>query len=547
MTTTTMTIIALVIWGFGYLVVSAHLQKKYFIYKPDRMVPAIQFRDDVDFYPAHIVSLFGDHWASIAGGSPLAGGATGPYWGVLPAFLYITIGNIFLGSPHDYATMHLSVRKEGMTIGLLIKDLIGERASKLGVFLGWASIAAFTATFMSSLPALFVSTPTLTIPTLVFTIIGVIMGFMIYKVGLPLMLVSILGIVVELISVWVGLRVPILMSNNFWFVVFVVYPILSACLPAWVLVEPKNFLSFCLIVIGCLALFIGGVVGNLPLQIPLFIANSAKGPVWPMLFLTISCGALTGMHSFWTTGYTSRRIPDEKYVRVVGYAGEVLEGVTAYIALACACVLPLATYLEYIAKGWIFILQNGYSVICGKVFPFVSFDTWKVFGGLLGSIFMITTLESGARNMRIFLLELVGFIRNKPITASYAKWVSASISMLACAALCKSGTWFYIWVLFPCLSGLLACNSFMVVILWLKLVGRPQTYFWYALWITMFVVAIPGSAYLTWTYIVTKTYYLAWIPALAIVFVAIFFHDFWVRLKGMTPEEIAIASAKENE
>jgi hypothetical protein len=104
-----------------------------------------------------------------------------------------------------------------------------------------------------------------------------------------------------------------------------------------------------------------------------------------------------------------------------------------------------------------------------------------------------------------------------------------------------------VWILFPALSSLLACNSFMVVIVWLKLVGRPQTYWWVALWLTTFGIAIPGSAYLTWTYIATKTYYLAWIPALAIIFVAIFVHDFFARLKAMSPEEIAIATAKENE
>ena len=98
-------------------------------------MPAVEFRDDIDFYPANPVTLFGDHWASIAGGAPLAGGATGAMWGFLPAFLYITVGNVFLGSPHDYATMHLSMRKQGKTIGGLISELISERAGKMGVFL----------------------------------------------------------------------------------------------------------------------------------------------------------------------------------------------------------------------------------------------------------------------------------------------------------------------------------------------------------------------------------------------------------------------------
>jgi len=144
-TTTTLTIAALIIWTFGMLFVSGYLQRVYLKYKSGRKVPAIELRDDVDFYPAKPSTLFGDHWASIAGGAPLAGGATGPIWGFLPAFLYTTFGNIFLGSPHDYATMHLSMRKKGKTIGGLIQELISQRAGKMGVFLGWFSIAAFTA------------------------------------------------------------------------------------------------------------------------------------------------------------------------------------------------------------------------------------------------------------------------------------------------------------------------------------------------------------------------------------------------------------------
>jgi carbon starvation protein len=172
--------------------------------------------------------LFGDHWASIAGGAPLAGGATGPMWGFLPAFLYITLGNIFLGSPHDYATMHLSMRKKGNTIGLLIKELISERAGKMGVFLGWCSIAAFCATFLTALAKLFVATPELTLPTLAFTVSGVIMGFFIYKGGMSVFKATIFGIIVVGICVVLGLKYPIKLDYWVWFAIFVIYPVISA-------------------------------------------------------------------------------------------------------------------------------------------------------------------------------------------------------------------------------------------------------------------------------------------------------------------------------
>ncbi|MGR6836704.1 carbon starvation CstA family protein [Syntrophomonas erecta] len=546
LTTTTLTIIGLAIWTFGYLVISGYLRKVYLKYKPGRKVPAIEFRDDVDFYPANPVTLFGDHWASIAGGAPLAGGATGAMWGWLPAFLYITVGNIFLGSPHDYATMHISMRKKGKTIGTLIQELISKRSGKMGVCLGWFSIAAFTAVFLSALAELFTATPELTLPTIAFTASGVLMGFLIYRFGWPVLRATLLGIVIVVICIYFGLQYPISLPWPVWFAIFTIYPIISASIPAWMLVEPRNFLNFCFMCVGAVVLLIGCIVGNIPLQLPTVIMHATEGPLWPMLFLTISCGALTGMHSFWTTGYTSRRVPDEKYVRLIGYGGEVLEGLTAFVALASAAVLSLTVYSEYIGQGWIFILQSGYAQIAGSVFTFIPNKIWLIWGGLLGSIFMITTLESGARNMRIFLLELYGMIIKPVPPTNASKWTAASISLVACAVLALSGGWFYIWVLFPALSSLLALMSFMTIIIWLKLVGRPTGYWWFALLFTTFVIAVPGAGYLSYTYVVKGMYHLAWIPVLAIVLTAIFYFDFFKKKNSITPQDIALAIAEED-
>ncbi|MDR2124297.1 MAG: carbon starvation protein A [Desulfovibrio sp.] len=547
-TTTTLTLVGVAIWIFGYLVISGYLQKVYLKYKPGRKVPAVELRDDVDFYPAHPTTLFGDHWASIAGGAPLAGGATGALWGFLPAFLYITVGNIFLGSPHDYATMHISMRRKGNTIGTLISDLISRRSGKMGVFLGWCSIAAFTATFLNALGKLFEATPQLTLPTIAFTACGVMMGFLIYRFGWSVTRATVVGIAIVVACIFLGLKYPITLPHYVWFVIFTIYPIISASIPAWVLVEPRNFLNFVFMCVGALVLLIGCIVGNLPIQLPAVMleAPTNGAPLWPMLFLTISCGALTGMHSFWTTGYTSRRVPDEKYVRRIGYGGEVLEGLTAFVALASAAVLPLALYSEYIGKGWIFILQNGYAEIAGSVFSFIPHHVWAIWGGLLGSIFMITTLESGARNMRIFMLELYG-MSAKPVSPNNApaKWGAATLSLAACAALALSGGWFYIWILFPALSSLLALMSFMTVIVWLKLVGRPTGYWWFALLFTTLIIAVPGAAYLSYTYIVQSMWHLCWIPAVAIVLVLIFFIDFMKKMRGISPEDVRIATAVE--
>ena len=148
--------------------------------------------------------------------------------------------------------------------------------------------------------------------------------------------------------------------------------------------------------------------------------------------------------------------------------------------------------------------------------------------------------------MRIFLLELYGMML-KPLPPTEApKWGAASVSIAFCGALALSGGWFYIWVLFPALSSLLALMSFMTVIIWLKLVGRPTGYWWFALLFTTFVIAIPGAGYLSYTYIVQGMYHLAWIPALAIILTGFFYLDFFKRKNSMTPQEIKLATAAED-
>lgn len=549
MTTTTLAIIGFAIWILGYFTIGNYLQKVYFKYSSKRKVPAVELRDDVDFYPANPVTLFGDHWASIAGGAPLTGGATGVMWGYLPAFLYITVGSIFLGAPHDYATLHIAMRNKGKSIGMLIKDFISERCGKIIVVVGYISSGALNAVFLANLSSLFSETPTMTLPTLTFTLCGVLMGFLIYRYGWPVIWATLLGTGISFIGIYLGAQYPIYLPYWAWFIIFTIYPLLSAALPAWVLIEPRNFINFVFLCIGTVVLLTGCIVGNIPIQLPVFLSTSAQGPIWPMLFLTISCGALTGMHSFMTTGYTSRRVPNEKFARLIGYGGLLLEGMTAFIALASAAVLPLAIYMEYIGKGWMFILQNGYANIAGKVFPFIPNNAWMLWAGLLGSIFTITTLEAGVRVSRTFILDFYNLVTQKKVSPknNAANWTASTIAMAISVVLALSGAWYYIWVLFPAMSSILALMSFMTVIVWLKLVSRPTGYFWGVLAFTAFVIVIPGSLYLCYNYAVQGLYHLAWIPAVALVLTAFFSADFFKKYNSITPQEIEAYTTEEEE
>ncbi len=544
MTTAYLVIIGLAFWLFGVFVVSKKLEKVYFTPDPNRKTPAVAFRDDFDFYPANPYSLFGDHWAATAGGAPLAGGVAIAQWGWASGILYVLPVNIFLGSVHDYAAGFVAMRQRGQTLSEISYRWITPLSGILFVFIGYIAIVSFCAAFARLIIVGTTGFPALFIPVILLAIIGPPSGYLLYKKGWPVWLIGIIQYVIFLIALYVGLMNPIKLPAEFWYVFLAIVGILAACLPNWLYSEPANFMMFLYMTTGVVLLFIGAIIANMPVEFPALIFYDPRltpsGWFYPGITMMVSCGALTGMHVYWIGAYTCKRFPEERWVRIIGYGGEVLESVGLWTAFLAMLVLPVTEYLPALKAGWTVAYGVGFAKIVGTMLP-LPVDLLKILGMWIALVFMVSTFYSGFRNMRVLGLEFVQLVAKRKITkyVTASRWIAGIISALLVIGLAISAGYLYIWALFPILSTSLAVFSFIIVGEWARLHGKNPIYWRAAMVITLFGISLPAAIYGAWWNFKAGAYVPGVVSLVAAIVTLIYVAE-WARKRWRreyTPEE----------
>ncbi|NHV45462.1 MAG: hypothetical protein HA493_02320 [Candidatus Verstraetearchaeota archaeon] len=544
MTTTYLVIIGLAFWLFGIFVISKKLEKAYFTPDPKRKTPAVAFRDDFDFYPANPYSLFGDHWAAVAGGAPLSGGVAIAQWGWVSGILYVLPVNILLGSVHDYATGFVAMRQRGQTLSEVSYRWITPLSGILFVFIGYIAIVSFCAAFIKLVVVGTTGFPALFIPVILLGVIGPPSGYLLYKKGWPIWLVGIIQYVIFLIALYVGLMYPIKLPAEFWYLFLAIIGILAACLPNWLYSEPANFMMFLYMTTGVVLLFLGALVSNMPVEFPALIFYDPKltpsGWFYPGITMMVSCGALTGMHVYWIGAYTCKRFPEEKWVRIIGYGGEVLESVSLWTAFLAMLVLPVTEFLPALKAGWTVAYGVGFAKIVGTILP-LPIDLLKMLGMWVALVFIISTYYSGFRNMRVLGLEFVQLVTKRKITkyVTASRWIAAIVTAFIVIGLAVSAGYLYIWALFPILSTSLAVFSFIIVGEWCRLHGKNPIYWRIAMLVTLCGISLPASIYGTWWNFMAGAYITGVVSLMAAIITLIYVAE-WARKRwrrGYTPEE----------
>jgi len=504
-TTAYLVIIAVAFWLFGIFVVSKRLEKSYFTPDPNRKTPACAFRDDFDFYPANPYSLFGDHWAATAGGAPLSGGVAIAQWGWASGLLYVLPVNILLGSVHDYASGFVMMRQRGQTASEVSYKWITPLSGLLFSFIGYIAILSFCAAFARLVVSGATAKPALFVPILLLALIGPPSGFLLYRKGWPIWLVGVIQYIIFIAALWVGMMYPVTMPAEYWYIFLVIVGVLAACLPNWLYSEPANFMMFLYMATGVALLFVGALVANIPItSFPALLfydpALTPSGWFYPGIAMMVSCGALTGMHVFWIGAYTCKRFPEEKWVRIIGYGGEVLESVGLWTAFLAMLVLPVTEYLPALKAGWTAAYGLGFSKIIGAIAPGVDSNTLVLFGMWIALVFIMSTFYSGFRNMRVIGIEFVQLLTKRKFTkyVNASRWLAAIITGIFMVGLALSGAYLQIWALFPILSTALAVFSFIIVGEWCVLHGKKATVWWAATAVTLFFIALPASIYGAW-------------------------------------------------
>jgi carbon starvation protein len=468
--------------------------------------PAHTLRDDVDYVPAPAPVLFGHHFASIAGLGPLLGPAIAVVWGWLPALIWIVIGSIFIGAVHDAGCLVASIRNRARSIADVTADVMGHRARTLFLLFAIFALSLAMGVFVVNISTLFAPgagaaegghVPQAVLPSAMLIVIALVVGVLHYRVRLPLAPLTVGAVALSLLFIWIGVRLPVTGVAGFslnperWTYALMLYAFVASILPVWLLLQPRDYVNSFQLYLGMALLFVGAVVGS-PQMVAPAVNTSAQGlqPLFPMLFITVACGAVSGFHALVASGTTSKQLSKESHVQPVAYGGMLTEGLLATLALVSVSA-GFGSFGEWSSRyaDWksagTHALSNfvhGAGVIvssCG-----LPLDLAKVFIATVAVGFALTTLDSGTRLIRYNIQELGGAWRlsllQRPLVAT-----AIAVGCIGGFALMRSpdpitgqlkplGS--ILWQLFGTSNQLLAGLSLLVVSLYLRALGRASAH-----------------------------------------------------------------------
>ncbi|MDU1413669.1 MAG: carbon starvation protein A [Clostridium sp.] len=507
----------------AYITYGAYVAKKFGI-DPTRKTPAHTLRDDIDYCPANSKVLLGHHFSSIAGAGPISGPIQAAIFGWVPVFLWVIVGSIFIGGVHDFGSLVASVRHDGKSIGEVIKVNIGDRGKKLFNIFGFLTIILVVAAFADICASTFAYDPGAPeklmgaqagTASMLFIVLAVVFGTCVYRKGAKLSVASIIGVLALILCIYIGYKFPICkFSKLTWQIILLVYIFFASTLPVWLLLQPRDYLcSFLLygIIIGAV---LGIIIKHPTLQIPAFSGFTVGGKtLFPFLFVTVACGAISGFHSLVSSSTTSKQIdkeaPDAKFI---GYGAMLIEGVVAIIALIA---VGYVTKAEGTPAG---IFANGVaSFMTGFKVPV---EIGVVFVTLCFSAFALTSLDTATRIGRYILQELCEGKDGRKNIVSKNMYVATGITVLLSFGLILFG-YNKIWPIFGSANQLLAALALLAITAWLTKSGK-KSLFTIIPMIFMFIVTLSALGLLIKDYLfVANPNYVLGIIAVVLFILAI--------------------------
>ncbi|TDI91870.1 MAG: carbon starvation protein A [Candidatus Dadabacteria bacterium] len=487
-------IIVLILYFLAYRYYSKFLANKIFRISDDEVTPAHEKNDGMDFVPSNKHVLFGHHFASIAGAAPIIGPAIAVFWGWVPAIIWVVLGTIFMGAVHDFSALVISVREKGRSVGDLAGILINPRARTLFLLIVYFLIFFVIAVFAYAIASLFVAFPESVLPVNFQIIVAVIIGFLFYKKGVPILWPSILALISLYVMIWVGTIVPIeipaIMGSQIvtWIFLLLIYSFIASVLPVWTLLQPRDYINGHQLILGLGLLFIGLLIAHPEMQAPAINHNAEGGvPLFPFIFVTIACGAISGFHGLVSSGTTSKQLNKMKDSRMIGYGGMLGEGALAMIAtLAVAAGISRTDWLTHY-ETWDLAAKGGINnFVLGASTFLDALHIPTVFGETLISVIVIsfaaTSLDTAARVQRLILGELGTAYEIKPLKNRYVGALLAVVPALLLALLVEApgkglgSGGFLLWPLFGATNQLVAGLTLLIATIYLWKTGRPVIY-----------------------------------------------------------------------
>ena len=487
-------IIGFIVFFIGYRFYSKYVDTKIVKSDPKRATPAKMFMDGVEFMPTSKNILFGYQFKSIAGAAPVIGPILAIQWGWLPCLLWLCLGALFIGWVHDYSSAVVAMRNEGASFGGLSYKLISPRARIILLCFIYFFLLLIAGAFGAIVVNAATGQKSSPMAWLLLTIGGVLAGQMIYRWKKDIILTTIVCVVITLLGIWLGSVAPsdsilgagIANSKIVWAIAALVFCYFAAVLPIWRFALPINYVASYIVFLGLLFGIIGIFVLHPDFTLPAYTGFDIKiGPLWPIMFVTIACGAISGWHSIVSSSGTARQLEYETDARPVGGGVMFVEMMLGLFALVIAGTIFASSseYAAAIAKGPIVIFATGVSKFLGALGMPAAIG--KSYGGVMLIILAVTILQLVIRFMRVATSELLGDI--SPIFKNVH--IGTVIASLLTLVLILTGWWQYLWVLFGGANQLMASMALMLMTAWLMSQGKPYGWTFYPM-IFMFITTI---------------------------------------------------------
>lgn len=462
-------VIIVLFWFFiGYKIYGRFLEKQM---KPNdkNKTPAITNKNKLDFSPAKKPFLIGHHFESIAGAGPIIGPILAvSYFGWLAVVLWISLGAVFIGAMHDYITLIASVRNKAKGVSNIAKDFLGSSSGWVFGLMIWIALVLIVTVFSVSTAESIVYKPELVLPLIAISVLALGLGFGVEKLKWNYKISSAVAIILVFIFIWIGNKFPInlgidnpILLKNVWISIIILYAGIASVTPVWLLLRPRDYLSsiqlFLLMALG----FIGIILVHPKINAPAYI--SGNFPLWPILFITVACGAVSGFHGLVSSGLTSKQLAKESHGKAVGY-GSML-GEASLAILVTAMVIAGVKwggnitdgFQETLKQGWVALFSSGYGNIVGSLeIPLITISFAVLLGTIMVNQFILTTVDTSTRIGRLVISENL-FPKMKNI------FLTTIITLIPAWLLAITNSYETLWKLFGSSNQLIASISLIAV------------------------------------------------------------------------------------
>ncbi|WP_162343997.1 carbon starvation CstA family protein [Cyclobacterium salsum] len=504
----------------AYFIYGKYVFKKFKI-NNDNLTPSHRLNDGVDYVPSKPIVVLGHHFASIAGAGPIVGPIIAITFGWVPAVIWILIGGIFFGAVHDLGSMVASLRNDGKSIGVIIQNNIGKKGKRLFILFSFSTLILIIAVFADIIAKTFVSNPGVASASILFIILAVLFGLVTKWTGnrkKAFLIASVVGVSLMYFFVYLGMQIPFVLNYQVWIYILLIYAFVASVTPVSMLLQPRDYLNSFLLYGLILAAIVGVFVANptIAMDTKVYVSDENLGYLFPVLFVTIACGAISGFHSLVASGTTSKQLDKETDAKLVGFGGMLIESFLAIISVGAVVVLTRSDYLSRLgAEGPVPLFADGLGAIISSMGISETFAVGFV--ALTVSAFALTTLDTCTRLARFTLQEYFEDVK-QPVgkKISQNRYISTGVVVVLSVLLLGSGGFATLWPIFGSANQLLAALALLTISVWLIKKKINPTFVTIPMFF-MFTVTLSSLGLFAWQNFQKDAYVLSIIAAILFV------------------------------